>query len=131
MCRAGEAGAAGERISAQGFDTAGWQDAVVPGTVLTSLVENKVYPDPYYGINNKLSETANIFKYDTLHVFHFDVVTWTVAFSVFQVRCAVEVVTIELTRSATLMTGVVPTQPYFISAILTVNKSAEVSNIAI
>ena len=56
MCRAGEAGAAGERISTQGFDTAGWQDAVVPGTVLTSLVENKVYPDPYYGINNKLSE---------------------------------------------------------------------------
>ena len=56
MCRAGEAGASGERISAPGFDLSRWQDAVVPGTVLTSLVENKVYPDPYYGINNKLSE---------------------------------------------------------------------------
>lgn len=28
--------------------------AIVPGTVLNSLVHNKVYPEPYYGMNNKL-----------------------------------------------------------------------------
>ena len=32
--------------------------AVVPGTVLNSLVYNKVYPEPYYGLNNKL--TSNV-----------------------------------------------------------------------
>ncbi len=34
--------------------TAGWYNAVVPGTVLTTLVEQKVYADPYYGLNNLL-----------------------------------------------------------------------------
>ena len=29
-----------------------WYNAVVPGTVLTTLVEQSVYPDPYYGLNN-------------------------------------------------------------------------------
>lgn len=30
----------------------GWYPAVVPGTVLTTLVREGVYPDPYYGVNN-------------------------------------------------------------------------------
>lgn len=30
----------------------GWYDAVVPGTVLTSLVADGLYPDPYFGLNN-------------------------------------------------------------------------------
>ena len=34
------------------FDTSDWFDAVVPGTVLTTLVDSGVYPDPYYGLNN-------------------------------------------------------------------------------
>lgn len=34
------------------FDTTDWHNAVVPGTVLTTLVEAGVYPDPYYGLNN-------------------------------------------------------------------------------
>ena len=34
----------------------GWLPAIVPGTVLNSLVYNKVYPEPYYGLNNKKSE---------------------------------------------------------------------------
>ena len=34
----------------------GWQPAIVPGTVLTSLVANKVYPDPYFGDNNRISK---------------------------------------------------------------------------
>lgn len=29
-----------------------WQDAIVPGTVLTTLVHNGYYPDPYIGLNN-------------------------------------------------------------------------------
>lgn len=29
-----------------------WYDATVPGTVLTSLVQQGIYPDPYFGLNN-------------------------------------------------------------------------------
>lgn len=46
----------GEYISTRGYDTDGWIEAVVPGTVLRSLVYNKVYPEPYYGVNNRLDE---------------------------------------------------------------------------
>lgn len=31
-----------------------WYNAIVPGTVLTTLVDQQVYPDPYYGLNNLL-----------------------------------------------------------------------------
>jgi len=34
------------------YDTSEWYNATVPGTVLTTLVDQGVYPDPYYGINN-------------------------------------------------------------------------------
>lgn len=33
-----------------------WMPAIVPGTILNSLVFNEVYPDPYWDTNNKLSE---------------------------------------------------------------------------
>ena len=33
-------------------DSREWLDAVVPGTVLTTLVAQGIYPDPYYGLNN-------------------------------------------------------------------------------
>lgn len=42
----------GEHISLGGFDDREWYAAVVPGTVLTTLVARGVYPDPYYGLNN-------------------------------------------------------------------------------
>lgn len=32
----------------------GWMPAIVPGTVLNSLVYNKVFPEPYFGMNNKI-----------------------------------------------------------------------------
>jgi hypothetical protein len=32
-----------------------WREAMVPGTVLNSLVRDGVYPDPYFGDNNKLN----------------------------------------------------------------------------
>ena len=34
------------------YNTNAWYNATVPGTVLTTLVEQGVYPDPYFGINN-------------------------------------------------------------------------------
>lgn len=56
MCRAGDVRSTAKQVSTPGFDDDSWQQAVVPGTVLTSLVANGVYPDPYYGTVNKLSE---------------------------------------------------------------------------
>ncbi len=44
-------GAAGD-IHSPGYDTSGWYDAEVPGTVLSNLVREGVFPDPYYGLNN-------------------------------------------------------------------------------
>jgi len=43
----------GTEVSQKGFDTAGWYKATVPGTVLTTLVNNHVYPEPLYGENNR------------------------------------------------------------------------------
>lgn len=34
------------------LDTREWYSATVPGTVLGTLVDSGVYPDPYYGLNN-------------------------------------------------------------------------------
>ena len=42
----------GARISSPGFDDSHWYAAVVPGTVLTTLVARGVYPDPDFGLNN-------------------------------------------------------------------------------
>ncbi len=56
MSRAGEVTAQAKSLSSAGFDDSTWMEAIVPGTVLTSLVENGVYPEPYYGTVNKLSE---------------------------------------------------------------------------
>jgi exo-1,4-beta-D-glucosaminidase len=41
----------GEAISVAGFAHDGWYPTSVPATVLAALVENKVYPDPFYGDN--------------------------------------------------------------------------------
>ncbi len=44
--------ASGEDISKPGFAAGGWLAATVPGTVLTTLIDRGVYPDPDYGLNN-------------------------------------------------------------------------------
>ncbi|MFT6571294.1 MAG: hypothetical protein ACJAWY_003018, partial [Sphingomonas echinoides] len=44
--------APGTTLSRAGFDTKGWYAATVPGTVLTTLVDRGVYPDPAHGLNN-------------------------------------------------------------------------------
>lgn len=42
----------GHDISSANYDSKTWLPAQVPGTVLTNLVANKIYPEPYYGDNN-------------------------------------------------------------------------------
>jgi exo-1,4-beta-D-glucosaminidase len=41
----------GDRISTDGYPTAGWYPATVPTTVVSALVNDKIYPDPDYGLN--------------------------------------------------------------------------------
>lgn len=54
MISSGDVTSPAEKLSMPGFNTEEWLTAIVPGTVLNSLVYNKKYPEPYYGINNKL-----------------------------------------------------------------------------
>ncbi len=42
----------GAALSSAGYDDAQWYAATVPGTVLTTLVDRGVYPDPDHGLNN-------------------------------------------------------------------------------
>jgi hypothetical protein len=42
----------GMQLSRPGYSTAGWMRATVPGTVLTTMVDDGVYPDPDFGLNN-------------------------------------------------------------------------------
>lgn len=52
MCRHQDVVAEGAAISTPGFEVANWREAIVPGTVLNSLVHDGVYPEPYFGLNN-------------------------------------------------------------------------------
>lgn len=45
-------GADGAAVSRAGYDARAWLPATVPGTVLTTLVDRGVQPDPAYGLNN-------------------------------------------------------------------------------
>ncbi|HUI73598.1 MAG TPA: LamG-like jellyroll fold domain-containing protein [Candidatus Acidoferrum sp.] len=40
------------KISGRDFSTNDWWPATVPGTVLTTMIDRGVYPDPSYGLNN-------------------------------------------------------------------------------
>ena len=57
-------------LSKNGADLEGWMPAIVPGTVLNSLVHNKVYPEPYFGLNNKI--TSGLMKIVLPRKGHFD-----------------------------------------------------------
>lgn len=46
-----EVQAGGEAISTAGFNAGDWYRAKVPSTVLAALVQDEVYPDPYFGMN--------------------------------------------------------------------------------
>lgn len=54
MIRADQTGVRSEDVSTNKVNTKSWLPAIVPGTVLNSLVYNKIYPEPYFGLNNKL-----------------------------------------------------------------------------
>ncbi len=54
MKKAGDVADAGEQLSLPDYPTTDWMPAIVPGTVLNSLVYNRTHPEPYYGINNKI-----------------------------------------------------------------------------
>jgi mannosylglycoprotein endo-beta-mannosidase len=52
--KASDVSVGGDKISTDNFDLNSWQNATVPGTVLTTQLNNKQVPDPFYGMNNKL-----------------------------------------------------------------------------
>ncbi len=43
----------GSTVSSASYQPAGWLAATVPGTVLTSMVNDGIYPEPTYGENNR------------------------------------------------------------------------------
>lgn len=43
----------GNTISSSAYNLSKWQNATVPGTVLTTMLNNKEVPDPFYGMNNE------------------------------------------------------------------------------
>ncbi len=52
--------ASAAQIATRSFSPIGWYKATVPGTVLTTLVDNKVYPEPLYGENMRsIPESLN------------------------------------------------------------------------
>lgn len=55
MKKASEVTVPAEELSRAGYADDGWMPAIVPGTVLNSLVHNGVYPEPYFGLNNKIT----------------------------------------------------------------------------
>jgi hypothetical protein len=62
---------AGGQLSQAGFDDRQWMAATVPGTVLTSMIDRGIYPDPDFGLNNMLiPESLN--KQDYWYRIEFD-----------------------------------------------------------
>lgn len=49
----GKLKAGGEKISTPSYSTKDWMPATVPGTVLTTLLDNQQILDPFYGMNNE------------------------------------------------------------------------------
>ncbi len=52
--KAGTVKYSGTELSKPSFAIKGWLPATVPGTVLTTLLDNKLVPDPFYGMNNEI-----------------------------------------------------------------------------
>lgn len=48
--------ASGSQLSSDSFALTGWMPAKVPGTILGTLIQNHILPDPMFGMNNKASE---------------------------------------------------------------------------
>ncbi|HEY2725756.1 MAG TPA: glycoside hydrolase family 2 TIM barrel-domain containing protein, partial [Parafilimonas sp.] len=53
----------GAAISNLNYNIQSWKTATVPGTVLTTMLNNKEIPDPFYGMNNeKIPDIYNVGK---------------------------------------------------------------------
>jgi len=53
----------GTTISSLNYNIQSWKNATVPGTVLTTMLNNKEIPDPFYGMNNeKIPDIYNVGK---------------------------------------------------------------------
>jgi len=64
MQDAAKVSASAANVAEAKFTTEGWYAATVPGTVLTTLVNNKVYPEPLYGENMRpIPESLNKTSY--------------------------------------------------------------------
>lgn len=55
MKKASEVNCKSEQISIPNYKDSAWIPAIVPGTVLNSLVYNKLFPEPYFGLNNQMA----------------------------------------------------------------------------
>ncbi len=53
----------GAKVSMPGFNDSRWLVATVPGTVLTTMVDRGIYPDPDFGMNN-LAIPESLNKHD-------------------------------------------------------------------
>lgn len=53
----------GAEVSLPGFNDSGWLAATVPGTVLTTMIDRGIYPDPDFGMNN-LAIPESLNKHD-------------------------------------------------------------------
>ncbi len=75
MIGPGGTAAEGTDISRVGFDSSRWYAAVVPGTVLTTLVAAKTFPDPLFGLNNlRIPEALNKYSWWYRKTFTLDAV---------------------------------------------------------
>ena len=52
LIEAPKASASSNTISTVGLDVSAWMPATVPGTVLTTMIDRGLYPDPDFGLNN-------------------------------------------------------------------------------
>ncbi len=50
----------GTQITSGNFKPEGWMEAVVPGTILTTLLHNNLIPDPFFGMNNNLIPDVSV-----------------------------------------------------------------------
>jgi mannosylglycoprotein endo-beta-mannosidase len=56
MKKAGELNSKCEELSNINYKDTNWLPAIIPGTVLNSLIYNKIYEEPYYGLNNQITD---------------------------------------------------------------------------
>lgn len=72
MIEASKVEKGGAELSRSGGASEGWYAATVPGTVLQTLVDRGVYPDPYFGLNN-LAIPESLARQDYWYRASFDV----------------------------------------------------------